>query len=155
MSEQTVVTIVDQVRELVELVHTTSVSRIRIESDSFRVEIEAEPPVITTAPAVAAVVPAGSAVAVAAPAEPAALPPAGTEVKALLVGVFYRCPAPGEPPFVEVGDRVEAGQQLAIVEAMKMMNPVTADRSGVVLAVPAEDGEVVEFDQPLFVIGAS
>ncbi|GAA1354218.1 acetyl-CoA carboxylase biotin carboxyl carrier protein [Saccharothrix algeriensis] len=159
MPEQTPATLVEQVRELVELVHTTSVSRIRIESDAFRVEIEAEPPAVAAAPAVAAGPPAAAVTttavtttaAVAAPAEP----PAGAEVRALLVGVFYRCPAPGEPPFVEVGDRVEAGQQLGIVEAMKTMNPVTADRAGVVAAVPARDGEVVEFDQPLFVIGAS
>ncbi|WP_051386146.1 acetyl-CoA carboxylase biotin carboxyl carrier protein [Actinokineospora inagensis] len=139
-------TLVAQVRELVRLVDTTSVNRIRLESGSFRVEIEADQPVITAV--------AGAQVAVA-PVAAETPAPAGIEVKALLVGVFYRCPAPGEAPFVEVGDRVEAGQQLGIVEAMKMMNPVVADRAGVIAAVPATDGEVVEFDQPLFVIGAS
>lgn len=142
--------LVAQVRELVELVHASSVSRLRVESDAFRVEIESLPPAVP-APA-AAPAPAPPA---AAPVEPSApAPPAGTEVRAPLVGVFYRRPAPGEPPFVEVGTRVTAGQQLAIVEAMKMMNPVTAERDGVVLEILAEDGTVVEYDQPLFLIGA-
>ncbi|MDX3100846.1 acetyl-CoA carboxylase biotin carboxyl carrier protein [Nonomuraea angiospora] len=77
-----------------------------------------------------------------------------TAVTAPLMGVFYQRPAPDQPPFVTVGQRVEAGEQVAIVEAMKMMNPVVAGRSGTVLRVNVADGEVVEFEQPLMELGA-
>ncbi|WP_067813788.1 acetyl-CoA carboxylase biotin carboxyl carrier protein [Actinomadura kijaniata] len=69
-----------------------------------------------------------------------------------LVGVFYRAPAPGDLPFVRVGDRVAPGQQVGIVEAMKLMNAVTADVAGEVVAVPAEDGDPVEYGQDLVVV---
>ena len=71
---------------------------------------------------------------------------------ALLVGTFYRAPEPGAAPFVEVGDIVEAGQDVAIIEAMKMMNRVQTDRAGRVVEILVEDGETVEFEQPLIVI---
>jgi len=74
-------------------------------------------------------------------------------VTAPLVGMFYRAPQPGAAPFVEVGDVVEPGQTLAIVEAMKLMNPIVADRRGQVVAIHAADGEVVEYDQPLLDLG--
>lgn len=147
MSEQTLAPLVEGVRELVELVHNTSVTRLHMHAGTFRLEIESAPPTVAPAPGAAAL--AG----LDAPAVPA-LHSAGTEIKALLIGVFYHSPAPGEPPFVEVGTRVEAGQQIAIVEAMKMMNPVVAGRAGVISAILVEDGDVVEFDQPLFVIEA-
>jgi acetyl-CoA carboxylase biotin carboxyl carrier protein len=76
-------------------------------------------------------------------------PPGQTEVTAPLVGVFYRSPAPGEPPFVGVGDVVAKGQQLAVIEAMKLMNAITAPAAGTVVAVLAEDRELVEYGQPL------
>jgi acetyl-CoA carboxylase biotin carboxyl carrier protein len=71
-------------------------------------------------------------------------------VRSPLVGTFYRAPAPGEPPYVEVGDRVKAGQTLCIVEAMKLMNEIPADVSGEVAEILAENSEGVEYDQPLF-----
>jgi acetyl-CoA carboxylase biotin carboxyl carrier protein len=73
-------------------------------------------------------------------------------VKAPLVGTFYRSPEPGAQPFVNVGDLVEPGQQVGIVEAMKLMNPVEADRSGRVVQVLVGDTEAVEYDQPLIVL---
>lgn len=73
----------------------------------------------------------------------------GVVVTAPLVGVFYRGPAPGRPPFVQVGDEVETGGQLGIIEAMKVMNPILAESPGVITAVHAQDAEVVEFEQPL------
>ncbi|MBF6466974.1 acetyl-CoA carboxylase biotin carboxyl carrier protein subunit [Nocardia beijingensis] len=76
-------------------------------------------------------------------------PPLGAVVRAPSVGVFYRCPEPGADPFVEVGDRVSAGQQVGIVEAMKLMIPVTA-QAGVITGILKEDGEPVQFDEPLF-----
>ncbi|GGQ06495.1 acetyl-CoA carboxylase biotin carboxyl carrier protein [Streptosporangium pseudovulgare] len=162
MSEHNPGRLVEQVRELVELVHATSVRSLRVESGAFRVEIEnALPAVAAQALAVTDAAPPAVAVPAATPAAPAnpvnpvaPAAPAGTEVRAPLVGVFYRRPAPGEPPFVDVGTPVEKGRQLGIVEAMKMMNPVTADRAGVVLEILAEDGDVVEYDQPMFLLGA-
>ncbi|MET8976870.1 biotin/lipoyl-containing protein [Streptomyces sp. NPDC004539] len=80
-------------------------------------------------------------------------PPAGAGVTSSSVGTFYRRPEPGAEPFVRVGDRVRAGQQLAIVEVMKLMIPVEADRDGVVTEVLAEDGQSVEYGQLLFALG--
>jgi acetyl-CoA carboxylase biotin carboxyl carrier protein len=77
------------------------------------------------------------------------------EVRAPLVGVFYRRPSPGEPPFVEVGSEVEAGSTLAIVEAMKMMNHIPAPVSGRVVAIAAADQDVVEYDEVLVSIAAA
>ena len=79
--------------------------------------------------------------------------PDGHVVRAPMVGTFYTASAPDKPPFVTVGQQVKAGDTLGIIEAMKMFNPIEADHAGTVLKVVAENGEPVEFDQPLFVIG--
>ena len=78
--------------------------------------------------------------------------PSGHQVRSPMVGTFYRCPSPNDPAFVEVGQKVKAGEVLCIVEAMKMMNQIESDKSGTVEAILVEDGEPVEFDQPLFII---
>ncbi|WP_214410595.1 acetyl-CoA carboxylase biotin carboxyl carrier protein [Sphaerisporangium fuscum] len=102
----------------------------------------------------AAPVPASVPLAATAPAAVAETVPGAEEhqVCAPLVGTFYRAPAPGAKPFVEVGDTVVAGQQVGIVEAMKLMNGVEADRDGVVTAVLVQDGTSVEYGQPLITI---
>jgi acetyl-CoA carboxylase biotin carboxyl carrier protein len=93
-------------------------------------------------------------------AAPAAVPvpltpvPAGETVTAATVGVFYRAPSPGAPPFVSEGDEITPGQQVAIIEAMKLMLPVEADRGGRIAEVLVADGEAVEFGQPLFRLAA-
>ncbi|TZF83509.1 acetyl-CoA carboxylase biotin carboxyl carrier protein, partial [Cognatilysobacter lacus] len=79
--------------------------------------------------------------------------PAGHVMRAPMVGTFYSSPAPDKPPFVAVGQPVKAGETLAIIEAMKMFNPIEADVSGTLLKVLVESGQPIEFDQPLFVIG--
>jgi acetyl-CoA carboxylase biotin carboxyl carrier protein len=84
-----------------------------------------------------------------APATPVA---SAAAVRAPLVGIFYRRAEPGRPPMVEIGDRVEAGQPLAIVEAMKMMNEVLSSVAGTIIGIHAEDQDVVEFDKLLFTI---
>lgn len=76
------------------------------------------------------------------------LPP----LKCPMAGTFYRCPAPGEPPFVKVGDKVQKGQVVCIIEAMKLMNEIEADQSGTVVDILAEDGKSVSVDMPLLVI---
>lgn len=77
----------------------------------------------------------------------------GHEITSPLVGTFYRSPSPDAPPFVEVGDQVEAGQTVCIVEAMKVFNEITADRPGTVIAIPAQNGQLVQVGQPLVVLG--
>ena len=79
--------------------------------------------------------------------------PEGHVMRAPMVGTFYTSPSPDKPAFVTVGQSVKAGETLAIIEAMKMFNPIEADVSGIILAVLTESGSPVEFDQPLFVIG--
>lgn len=79
--------------------------------------------------------------------------PAGTVVRAPMVGTYYASPAPDKPPFVTVGQAVKPGDTLGIIEAMKMFNPIEAEVAGTVLAIQCENGQPVEFDQPMFVIG--
>ena len=98
----------------------------------------------------APVAPAAAAPAPAAEAEPAA--PAGHTVKSPMVGTFYRASSPTAKEFVQVGQSVNVGDTLCIVEAMKMMNQIESDKAGVVKAILVENQEAVEFDQPLFII---
>lgn len=93
-----------------------------------------------------------SEISVATVVEPSANKTEGHSIKSPLVGVFYRAPSPDKPPFASVGDRVEEGQTLAIVEAMKMLNQIEADRAGRIVAILPADGEAVEFGDLLFVI---
>jgi acetyl-CoA carboxylase biotin carboxyl carrier protein len=95
--------------------------------------------------------PIGAPQAAAAPAMPAE--PEGHIVKSPMVGTFYRASAPGKPPFVEVGSAVKEGDTLCIIEAMKLLNEIDADASGVIKQILVENGQPVEFGQPLFVIG--
>ncbi|MEN3294600.1 MAG: acetyl-CoA carboxylase biotin carboxyl carrier protein [Burkholderiales bacterium] len=101
--------------------------------------------------------PQNYAAPLAAPAQPApaAAPaePEGHIVKSPMVGTFYRSSAPGNPPFVEVGSTVKEGDTLCIIEAMKLLNEIDADASGVIKQILVENGQPVEFGQPLFVIG--
>jgi acetyl-CoA carboxylase biotin carboxyl carrier protein len=139
---------------LAELIRTAGAGRVRLTVNSVCLEFDS-PGAAPRAPDVVAE-PPGAAPAPAADAQPVAGPsvagPAGLPVTAPLVGVFYRAEAPGRPPFVDVGQRVEAGQQIAIIEAMKFMNPITTEHAGVVAAVHVDDSEVVEFGEPLVTI---
>ncbi|WP_211472274.1 acetyl-CoA carboxylase biotin carboxyl carrier protein [Collimonas humicola] len=92
-------------------------------------------------------------VAVAAPVEAVAAVPEGHVVKSPMVGTFYRSSAPGSPAFVEVGSEIKEGGTLCIIEAMKLLNEIEADASGVVKKILVENGQPVEFGQPLFIIG--
>lgn len=120
-------------------------TRVVVHCGQARVEVEWAPPSAAAGvtPAVPASLPAG------APPGPAPEPDDTVVITSPMVGTFYRAPAPGAPPFVTVGDTVHPGQQVAIVEAMKLMNAVTADTAGEVVAVLVEDGAPVEYGQPL------
>lgn len=151
--------------EIADVMEGRGLTRVRVEEpDGTAVELErasaAQPvavpmpmPGAVTAPAVAPV-----AMPAAAP-EPAAQAPAaapeikGTEVTAPMVGVFYAAPAPGDEPFVRVGSKVKAGETLCIIEAMKVLNEVTAEADGEVLEICVADGDLVEFGSCLMRIG--
>jgi acetyl-CoA carboxylase biotin carboxyl carrier protein len=125
---------------------TGPVARVSIRAGDYQVDVEWDKPWKKGSFVAAAPAGAGEAVAV----EPT--DDDRPAVLALLVGTFYRAPEPGAAPFVEVGDIVEAGQDVAIIEAMKMMNRVQTDRAGRVAEILVEDGEMVEFEQRLIVI---
>jgi acetyl-CoA carboxylase biotin carboxyl carrier protein len=109
-------------------------------------------PAAAAAPAAPAA-PAASAASAAPAAAGAATPITGfTEIKSPMVGTFYAQPEPGAEPYVRVGSRISPGQTLCIIEAMKIMNQIQADRDGTITAMHAENGQPVEFDQPLFTI---
>ncbi|SER15848.1 acetyl-CoA carboxylase biotin carboxyl carrier protein [Solimonas aquatica] len=149
-----------KIKTLIELVEESGISELEVREGEESVRISrqfAAPPMAYAQPAmVAAPAPAAVPVAaapVAAPAAPAA-PKVDTRhiVKAPMVGTFYRSPSPGAKAFVEVGQTVKAGQVLCIIEAMKMLNQIEADKAGVVVEILAENEKPVEFDQPLFAI---
>jgi len=150
-----------KVKKLIELLEESGVAEIEIKEGEESVRISRA----TTAAPVAAPVQVSAPVATP-PAADTATPatdagaetsgddlPAGHAVKSPMVGTFYRAPSPGAKPFVEVGDKVKVGDTLCIVEAMKMMNQIEADVAGEIKAILIEDGEPVEFDEPLFIIG--
>ena len=143
-----------KVKKLIELLEASSVDEIEIKEgeESVRISRNTAAPITMAAPVAAPAMPA-PVPAAPAPASPeAAAPSAANAVKSPMVGTFYRSPSPDAAPFVEVGQSVRAGDVLCIVEAMKMMNQIEADRAGTVTAVHAENGEPVEFDQPLITV---
>lgn len=150
--------------EIADVMEDRGLTRVRVEEpDGTAVELErasvAQPVAVPMPmPSAMAAPVAAPAVAPAAP-EPAAQAPAaapepkGTEVTAPMVGVFYAAPAPGDEPFVRVGSKVKAGETLCIIEAMKVLNEVTAEADGEVLEICVADGDLVEFGSCLMRIG--
>lgn len=135
-----------EVRDLMRSLEGTATSRIRIKAGSLEVEVERAGGVV------AAVAPtAGGSIAAGAPSAPVAAPGI-MPIVAPLVGVFYRASSPGAKPFVEVGDTVERGQTVAIVEAMKVMNEVTSDYRGRVVEILVQNGEAVQYEQRLVLL---
>jgi len=145
-------TLIDLVAEsgIAELEITEGEGKVRIVKFSQTIQPQAYVAPVA-APVAATPAPAASPVAAAAaPAAPAAA--SGHVVKSPMVGTFYRAPNPGAAPFVEVGQSVKEGQPLCIIEAMKLLNEIEADKSGVIKEILVENGEPVEYGQPLFVI---
>ena len=148
-----------KVKKLIELLEASSVDEIEIKEgeESVRISRNKAASIAMAAPVAAPTMPAPLAPAPAAPAPvpaapEAAAPSTANAVTSPMVGTFYRSPSPDAPAFVEVGQSVRAGDVLCIVEAMKMMNQIEADRAGTVTAIHAENGEPVEFDQPLITV---
>ena len=146
------------VRELAQLLTDTELTEIEIEDGDRRIKVKRETQaVFGTAPAdAAAVAPALSAPPMHAKedvGQPSQEEAAGESIKSPMVGTAYLSPEPGANPFIEVGKPVKAGDTLVIVEAMKVMNPITAPAGGVIRKIMISDGQPVEFDQPLVIIG--
>lgn len=143
------------VRELAELLNETGLTEIEVEDNDRKIRVARGGAVAMAAP-VAAPAPVAAAPAPAASAPAAEAAPAADHADALkspMVGTAYLAPEPGAPDFMKVGDSVKEGDTLLIVEAMKVMNPITANKSGTIKAILIENAQPVEFDQPLVVIG--
>jgi len=148
-----------KVKKLIELLDESGIAEIEITEGEESVRISRHPtgvaaaPVAVAAAPLAAAAPAPIAAPAASPVAAAAEPEEeGYAVKAPMVGTFYSSPSPGSPMFVQIGDRVNEGDTLCIVEAMKMMNQIEADVSGTIKSIRVQNGDPVEYGQILFVI---
>ncbi|SDP54312.1 biotin carboxyl carrier protein [Ralstonia sp. 25mfcol4.1] len=152
-----------KLKTLIDLVAESGISELEVTEGDGKVRIVKQPPQVLAPvampqfqalPAAAgAAAPVAGAAAPAAAAEAAPQLPAGHVVTSPMVGTFYRAPSPGAAPFVNVGDTVKEGQTVCIIEAMKLLNEIECDKAGVIKEILVENGQAVEYGQPLFVIG--
>ncbi|MBN4664119.1 acetyl-CoA carboxylase biotin carboxyl carrier protein [Pandoraea nosoerga] len=150
-----------KLKTLIDLVAESGISELEVTEGEGKVRIVKAPPQVIAAPVqmampaaapqAAAPAPAAAPAAPVAPAAPAQ--PQGHVVTSPMVGTFYRAPSPGADAFVQVGDSVKEGQTLCIIEAMKLLNEIESDKAGVIKEILVENGQAVEYGQPLFVIG--
>ncbi|PWN07112.1 acetyl-CoA carboxylase biotin carboxyl carrier protein [Rhodohalobacter mucosus] len=153
------------VKKLLDMISETELNEVSIEEGDFKLKVKkasesSAAPMQFQMPAQSAQPPQGQPAAHAKPAPAAEEPkqaaddsqPDGDVVKSPIVGTFYEAPSPDSDPFVKAGDKVEKGETLCIVEAMKIMNEIEAEFSGTVQKILVDDGQPVEFDQPLFII---
>jgi acetyl-CoA carboxylase biotin carboxyl carrier protein len=155
-----------ELQELLDFIAKSGLNKVNIETEEFKISVQREPStkqvVSMSAAPVAAPAPAAAATPAAAAAQPAATPtpaaapaaPAATHtpLKSPMIGTFYRSSGPDAPAFVQVGDMVEKGQVICIIEAMKLFNEIEAEQSGRIVKVLVENATPVEYDQPLFLI---
>ena len=147
-----------KIKKLIELVEESGITELEVQEEEGTVRISRVAPAVApaaiqyAAAPVAPVAAPAAAPAAAAPAEAPVAEVSGHQVRSPMVGTFYRSPSPEAKAFVEVGQTVKVGDALCIVEAMKMMNRIEADKAGVVKAILINDGDAVEFDEPLIVI---
>jgi len=151
-----------KLKKLIDLVEESGIAELEITEGEEKVKIVrggsgGREVVVLSPPAQGATPPAVQAAAAlalaSAPAPEKAPAPEGHIVKAPMVGTFYRSGSPGAKPFVEIGDAVKAGQPICIIEAMKLMNEIEADKDGVIKAIMVENGQPVEYGEPLMMIG--
>ena len=146
----------NEIKELIKIFDESDITKLKIEDKDFTIALSKEATVVAQAPvAVQAPATVSTPAPVAtettsAPAETKA--PAGLTINSPMVGTFYKAPSPGAPAFVKVGDSVNAGQAVGIVEAMKIMNEIEAEFDCKIVEILVEDGQPVEFDTPLFVV---
>ena len=146
-----------KIKKLIELIEDSDIAEIEIKEGEESVRLSrysASQPILMNSPHAYAPAPANQAAtqsatpAIATPPEE----PSGHQVRSPMVGTFYRSPSPGAKAFIEVGQRVNVGDTLCIIEAMKILNQIEADKSGVVVKILVENAQPVEYNQPLFVI---
>lgn len=155
-----------QIQDLIKTINKSNISELTIEENDFKITIrQKEDKVVTVAapvaampvaqPVVAAPAPAAPAAAPAAPAAPAAAAPKEDNlvtIKSPMIGTFYRRPSPDKPLFVEVGDDIQVGKVVCIIEAMKLFNEIESEVAGRIVKILVEDSTPVEYDQPLFLV---
>ena len=156
---------ISDLKEILRILEEQDITEFELEQDGVKLRVcrassvapgVAAAVAASPAPVPAAGVPAAPAAAPGAPAAPPAEPPAnGTVVKSPIVGTFYRAPDPNSPAFVSVGDRVKVGQVLCIIEAMKLMNEIEAEVAGEVVKIHPENGQPVQYGDPLFTVRPS
>jgi acetyl-CoA carboxylase biotin carboxyl carrier protein len=156
---------ISDLKEILRILEEQDITEFELEQDGVKLRVcrassvapgVAAAVAASPAPVPAAGVPAAPAAAPAAPAAPPAEPPAnGTVVKSPIVGTFYRAPDPNSPAFVSIGDRVKVGQVLCIIEAMKLMNEIEAEVAGEVVTIHPENGQPVQYGDPLFTVRPS
>ena len=145
-----------KLKKLIDLVEESGIAELELTEGEEKIRIvkgggqTREPFYMVSGPAPASAPMPVAALAALTPATPAE--PEGHIVKSPMVGTYYRCPSPGAKSFVEVGDSVKKGQTICIIEAMKLMNEIEADKDGVIKAVLVENGQPVEYGEPLFII---
>lgn len=144
-----------KIKKLIEMLEESNLTEIEIREGEETIRLSRAMTAAMPAPQVFAHAPMAIAPAIAAPAErPAEAPavPSGHVVTSPMVGSFYRAPSPNAASFVELGSQVKVGDTLCIIEAMKMLNPIEADKAGAIKAILKENGQPVEYGEPLFVI---
>ncbi len=156
-----------EIRDLIDFISSTGLNEVKIETEELKLSIKREPDVqnriveASSAPAAPAPV-AAAPISPAPAASPASAPAADeassskyVEVKSPMIGTFYRSPNPDSPSFVNVGDKIEKGQPVCIIEAMKLFNEIESEVSGTIVKVVAENSSPVEYDQVLFLVDPS
>lgn len=144
-----------KIKKLIELLEESDIAELEIHEGKESVRISRNSPAITpvfTAPAVAPAATAAAALQPTAPTPDSETEISGHVVKSPMVGTFYRAPSPGTKSFVELGQSVQEGDTLCIIEAMKLLNQIEADKTGTIKAILVENSEPIEYGQPLFVI---
>ena len=147
-------TLIDLVSEsnISELEITETEGKVRIVKGGVAAPVQYIQTVAAPAPAIGAAAPAGAIAAPVAAAPAAEAAPVGHAIKSPMVGTFYRSSSPGAPAFVEIGSQVKEGDTVCIIEAMKILNEIEADKAGTITQILCENGQAVEYGQPLFVI---
>ena len=152
------------IKNIINLISNSDVDQVSIEEGDFKIKVKKTGTIEQITYSQPAAVPAQQAPVAAAPQAPAPSPAAteaaapaqpaasGEKVKSPIVGTYYKAASPDSDPFINVGDKVSKGQTLCIIEAMKIMNEIEAEFSGTIQEILIEDGQAVEFDQPLFII---
>lgn len=157
-----------EIRDLIDFISQSGLNEVKIETEELKLSIKRDPEVktqvvesnVVAAPAIPVAAPAPSAPAPSAPSDPAPASASASDdnyvaIKSPMIGTFYRSANPESPAFINVGDKVEVGQTVCIIEAMKLFNEIESEVSGTVVKVIAENASPVEYDQVLFLVDPS